>query len=141
MVKINDKEYAWGDIQVLLWGRPILGLKGINYSTKKEKEHSHGAGRNPKSIQHGKRTYDGDLKIMHSELIALNAAARSRGFKDILDVEIDILVSYIPEFSTKITMDRIVGASFSEFPKGMNEGDKLSEHSMPFLALDIQEDI
>jgi len=61
--------------------------------------------------------------------------------KDILDVDVDILISYIPEDSTAITVDQIICASFSELPSGMKAGDMKSEHAMPFVALDIDYDI
>ena len=139
-VKINHKEYAWGDIQVFVLGAFILGLKGIEYKSKKDKELNHGAGREPRSIQHGKRTYEGTLTISQSEFEALNRAARAKGFKDFLDLEIDIVVSYMPEYSDVITVDHIQCASFSELPKGMKEGDMKSEHPLPFLALGIEYD-
>lgn len=139
-VKINNKEYAWGDIQVFVLGRFVLGLKAVEYKTKKEKEANYGAGRDPRSIQHGKRAYEGSITISQSEVEALNRAARAKGYKDILDVDIDLVVSYIPEYSEVITIDHIQCASFSEFPKGMKEGDKMSEHAMPFVCLDIDYD-
>lgn len=61
--------------------------------------------------------------------------------RDILDVDVDILISYIPEDSTAITVDQIICASFSELPSGMKAGDMKSEHAMPFVALDIDYDI
>lgn len=50
-------------------------------------------------------------------------------------------MSYIPEDSAAITIDRIVCASFSEIPAGMKSGDLNSEHALPFVALDIDYDI
>lgn len=141
IVTINQQEYAYGDIQVFMWGRFITGLKGIDYKTKKDKEPRYGAGRNPRGIQHGKRAYEGTITVYQSELIAMNRAARQKGYKDLLDCEIDIVVSYTPETTLPMTVDRIIGASFSEFPKGMKEGDMNSEHALPFVALNIEEDI
>ena len=31
MVKINGKEYAWGDIKIIMWGRPVVGATAIDY--------------------------------------------------------------------------------------------------------------
>ena len=140
-ITINEQEYAYGDIQVFLWGRFVVGLKRDDYKTQKDKEVLYGAGRDPRGIQHGKRTYEGTITVSQSELIAMNRAAREKGYKDLLDCEIDIVVSYTPETTLPITMDRIIGASFSEFPKGMKQGDAGSEHAMPFVALNIEEDI
>ena len=140
-IVINEQEYAFGDIQVFMWGRFVTGLSGVEYSTKKDKEARYGAGRNPRGIQHGRRAYEGTITVSQSELIAMNRAARQKGYKDLLDCEIDIVVSYTPETTLPVTVDRIIAASFSEFPKGMKQGDMSSEHAMPFVALDIQEDI
>lgn len=136
-VKINNKEYAFGDIQVFVLGAFILGLKEITYTPKKAKEHNHGAGREPRSIQHGKRTYEGTLGVTFSEMTALNLAARAKGYKDILDLDFDIVVSYAPEYSSVITVHKISAASITELPHGMKEGDLSSIHSMPYLALDV----
>jgi len=140
MIRINKKEYTFGDIRVFVLGAFVLGLKGIEYTTKKEKEAGYGAGRSPRSIQHGKRAASGTLTVSQSELEALNRAARAKGFKDLLDVDIDIVVSYSPEYSDVITTDVIQAASFSEMPKGMKEGDMSSTHALPFLALDVDYD-
>lgn len=137
MVTINNKEYAWGDIQVVMWGRPVIGLKGIEYKTTKDKELNYGAGREAYGIQHGKRANEGTIKLSSAELNAMNNAAKAKGYQDILDVELNIIVSYIPEGSVAITVDEIICASFKELPKGMNEGDLKAEHSLPFVCLKI----
>lgn len=141
MVKINGKEYAWGDIKIIMWGRPIIGATAIDYKLGKEKNPIYAAGRYAKGIQHGKRAATGTLTLLQSEVIAMNRAAREQGFRDILDTEVEILVSYIPEDSSVVTIDRIVCASFSELPAGMKSGDSNSEHALPFVALDVEYDV
>jgi hypothetical protein len=138
MVKINKKEYAWGDISVVVLGRTIAGMTGVEYSAKKTKELRFGAGREPKSVQHGRREYEGTLTLMQSEIIAMNQAAVASGYKDLLDLEVDIVVAYLGD-NAIITTNVITCASFSELPRGMKEGDLQSEHALPFVALDIQE--
>ncbi len=141
MIRINGKEYAWGDVQVVMWGRNVVGLRGIDYKVKKDKQPLYGMGRTAKSIQHGKRSVEGTVTLTQSEFIAMNRAAQQKGYKDLLDVEVDIVVSYIPEDSTAITIDQIFSASFSELPAGMKEGDLNSEHAIPFVALDCDYNI
>ena len=123
MVKINGKEYAWGDIKIIMWGRPVVGATAIDYKLTKEKKLLRASGYYAKGIQHGQRAAAGTLTTTQSEIIAMNRAARAKGYKDILDPEVEILVSYIPEDSAAITIDRIVCASFSEIPAGMKSGD------------------
>ena len=121
-VKINGKEYDWGTIKIIMWGRPVVGATGVDYKLAKAKEALYAAGRSAKGIQHGQRAATGTLTLLQSEIIAMNRAAREKGYKDILDVDVDILISYIPEDSTAITVDQIICA-------------------MPFVALDIDYDI
>jgi hypothetical protein len=139
MVKINNKEYAWGDITVVVLGRPIIGITGIEYTAKKVKEQRYGSGRDVKSIQHGRREPEGTITLMQSEVIAMNQAAKQNGYRDALDIEVGIIVTYASDDGI-VSVDKIIGASFSELPKGMKEGDLQSEHAMPFVALDIEED-
>lgn len=137
---INNKEYAWGDITVFVLGRAVIGITGIEYTSKKVKEQRYGAGRDPKSIQHGRREPEGTITLMQSEVIAMNRAAQEKGYRDVLDVEVDIVVSYVSDDGI-VSTDKIVSASFSELPKGMKEGDLQSEHAMPFVALDIEHEV
>lgn len=140
-IRINGKEYDWGSVKIIMWGRPVVGATGIDYKLGKEKSPLFASGRYAKGIQHGKRSASGTLTLLQSEIIAMNRAAREKGYKDILDVDVDIIVSYIPEDSAAITVDRILCASFSELPSGMKSGDMNSEHALPFVALDIDYDV
>jgi hypothetical protein len=140
MVRINNREYAWGNITVFLLGRAIYGITGIEYTSKRATEARFGAGIEPKSIQRGRREYEGTITLMQSEVIALNKSAQAAGYRDILDADVDIVVSYLGADGI-VSTDRIVQASFSEMPKGMKEGDLQSEHAMPFVCLDIQNEV
>ncbi|MEG1763347.1 MAG: hypothetical protein RR256_07050, partial [Bacteroidales bacterium] len=71
-MSFNSKEYTFCDMQVVLFGKPIWSLRGIEYTSKKSKEILYGAGRNPHSVQHGKREYEGTLTLLQSDLIALD---------------------------------------------------------------------
>lgn len=113
-IRINGKEYDWGTIKIIMWGRPVVGATSVDYKLTKAKEALYAAGRYAKGIQHGQRAASGTLTLLQSEIIAMNRAAREKGYKDILDVDVDILISYIPEDSTAITVDQIICASFSE---------------------------
>lgn len=135
----NSKEYSYCDLQATILGRPLTGLRGIEYTAKKAKEAVFGAGINPKSIQHGRREYEGTLTVLQSELEALNRAAKESGHTDCLDLEFDIVVTYIS--GETVTTDIIRCASITEFPKGMKEGDLNSEHALPFIALGIDTNV
>lgn len=139
MGTFNSKEYAFCDVQVTILGRPITGLRGIEYTVKKAKEALYGAGVNPKSIQHGRREHEGTLTVLQSELEALNRAAKEAGHTDCLDIEFDAVVTYLNE--GVLTTDIVRCASITEFPKGMKEGDLYSEHALPFIALGVDTNV
>lgn len=137
---INQKEYAYGDIGVYIFGQFVAGLRGIDYKPTKNKDYVRGAGYRPRSIQHGERSYEGTLTILQSELDALNRTAHQRGYEDILDVDFDIVVTYGEPSGVMVT-DKISNASIKELPKGMKSGDLYSEHALPFIALGIDLDV
>lgn len=140
MSSYNSKEYTYCDITVFLLGRPVGGLRGIEYKSKKNKEAIFGAGRKARSIQHGKREYEGTLTILQSELTALDRAAVEAGYEDCLDLDFDIVVTYLSPNGI-VSTDRIIQASVSEAPKGMKEGDMNMEIALPFICLDIEKNV
>lgn len=135
----NSKEYDWTKISVVVLGRTVAGLRGIEYTAKMAKEALHGAGVNPKAIQSGKREYEGTLTILQSELESLNRAAKEAGYTDCLNLEFDIVVTYAA--SGVVSTDIVRCASITEFQKGMKEGDLYSEHALPFIALRIDTNV
>ena len=136
----DSKEYDFCDIQLFLLGRFVGGLRGIEYKVKKAKTALYGAGRYARGVQHGKREYEGTITVLQSELIALDRAAKEAGKKDILDLDFDIVVSYISE-GLIVTTDKIVGASISETPRGMKEGDANMEIALPFVMLNVLQNV
>lgn len=136
MESFNSKEYSYCDIQVTLLGRPLLGLRGIEYKTKKAKAVLHGAGIYGRSVQHGKREYEGTLTVLQSELIALDRAAQEAGLEDCLDLDFDIVITYLNRDAI-LSTDIVKVASLTESSRGMKEGDLNMEVSLPFIALKV----
>ena len=62
-IRINGKEYDWGTIKIIMWGRPVVGATSVDYKLTKAKEALYAAGRYAKGIQHGQRAASGTLKI------------------------------------------------------------------------------
>lgn len=139
-MEFNSSEYTYCDLEVVLLGRPVIGLRGIEYGSKKAKEVLFGAGRKGRGIQHGKREYEGTLTVLQSELTALDRAAKEAGREDCLDLDFDIIVTYISPGGV-VSVDRVVGASITEAKKGLKEGDMNMEIALPFIALDVKKNI
>lgn len=137
MGTFKSNEYAWKDVQAVVLGRTIGGLRGVEYKTKHQKEVLFGAGQKGRSVQRGKKEYEGTITLLQSELIALNRAAQEKGYDDITDVDFDLVVSYMPEGGV-VTTDKILNISITELPHGIKEGDLYQEHALAFIALDLE---
>ena len=57
----------------------VTGLRGISYSEAQEKEALYAKGNKPHGIQRGNKSYTGSVRILQSELLALQAAAGGSG--------------------------------------------------------------
>lgn len=136
----NSNEYAWIDINVVMLGREVVGLRGIEYKVKRQKEALFAAGKKARGIQKGKKEYEGTITLLQSEIIALDRAAQEKGYEDITDVDFDVIVSYLPENGI-ITTDKVINASITEIPRGMKEGDLQMEIVLPFIALDVETNV
>ena len=134
MASFNSKEYQWSNLRLFMLGRFVTGIQGVTYTAKQEKEYVYGTGDEPRAIQRGNRMYEGELKILQSELEALIAASPS---KDILSLQFDVIVSYTPVGSLQIITDTLRGCEFSEVPKGMQQNDKKMEVTLPIMFLKL----
>ena len=136
-VRINNREYAWGDISILVGGQPVAGARAINYKVSQSKEALVAAGREPRAIQKGQRSYEGSLTVLQSELMALNRSARAAGYQDLLGADISIIVAYAMDGVT-MTLDRIDGVNFSEYSVDASTDSLYMEVELPFVALGIE---
>jgi len=133
----NTREYEWSDVTVVLGGRDVTGLRGISYSEAQEKEALYAKGNKPHGIQRGNKSYTGSVRILQSELLALQAAAGG----SILDITVDIVVAYgNPSQGDIVHTDLIRGAEFTEAPRALNQNDKFMEIELPIVAIDVVND-
>jgi hypothetical protein len=137
----NSREYAWSDIKTVILGREVTGIRAVDYKIRHQKERLYAAGRKPRSIQWGKKEYEGTITLLRSELIALDNAAKAKGGDDATDIDFDMIVSYIPRNSAIISTDKILQASITEIPKAAKEGDLFLETALPFIALDVKPNV
>lgn len=129
----NSREYEWADIDVVMSGRPVTGIRGIKYNTKKEKELVYAKGNKPHAVQSGNYDHSGEITLLQSEYNALRQAAKG----DILNVSLDIVVAYgNPSRGDAVTVDTLIGVEFTEDNTEWKQGDKFQEKTIPFVFLD-----
>lgn len=130
----SSREYEYCDILIIVGGRDTTASRAIEYTSKQEKELLYARGCKPHSVQRGNKSYKGTLTVLQSELETLELSSGG----DILDVQLDIMVTYgNPSKGDVLQVDYLKGCEFTEVPKGMKQGDKFSEHALPFICLDI----
>ncbi len=137
---IRSSECAWHQSEVKVFGRVVRGLRGWEVKKTYEKEHLYGAGKKPIDITEGNEKYEGSIKVLGFELDAMNAAAQAAGFEDIGDVPHEAIIMTIKLQKTKLdrkTMITVTGMSFSEVSNAMEQGAKMREVTLPYLAMDV----
>ena len=133
----ESKQYAWSNIEIVMLGRPVTGIRGVSYKASQEKEVVYGRGDKPRSIQHGNKSFEGSLTLLQSEIEALLTAS-GKG-KNIVDIPaFDIVVAYVPNGVGNIITDIIKNVEFTEVEKSLKQGDKFMEIELPFIALDVE---
>lgn len=133
-VIINDREYEWGDLTLILGGKDMVDFRGIKYSEKAEREAVYAKGRKPRKIQTGNISYEGEIKMLQSEYEKLVKAGKG----SVLSLRLDALVCYgNPSKGDAMITDRIESLAFTEAAKEFNQGDKFAEITLPFVALEI----
>ncbi|SFW12818.1 hypothetical protein [Chitinophaga sancti] len=135
----DTKEVTWANMKVVLLGKELTGIRGIKYKLTQEKEHLHGAGDQPIGIQRGKRTYEGEIKLLKFEYDILADAVARAGGRDILDLTADIVVTYVKDSLSVPRTDIIQGFQFKEFEKGWEQGAKFMELTLPILFMGLKQ--
>lgn len=132
----NSREYEFSDTTVIVGGKDLLTLRGIEYTEKIEREVVYGKGKKPKAIQSGNLSYEGNVTMLQSDYEALVVAGKG----SILNLSVDISTTYgnPPDI---LKTDRCVGIRFTEAKKATKQGDKFQEISLPFICLDIQHNV
>nr|WP_314594081.1 hypothetical protein [uncultured Porphyromonas sp.] len=128
----NYSEYEWRKITVLVGGRRIVGLRGIEYTAEEEQEVIYGAGSQPMGIQRGNVKYSGAITLTGSEYHLLQRACGG----SILGASTTIVVAYgNPSEGDVIHTDTLLGCTFSKEEDKWKQGDKFAEFPIPFMFL------
>lgn len=136
-MNFNSREHEWSDVNVVMAGRSVTGIRGISYTSSQEKEALYGKGNKPHSIQRGNKSYTGSIRLLQSELEALERAAGG----DALDARFNVVVSYgNPSKGDVVHTDLLKACEITEIPKSLNQNDKFMEIELPIVMLDVIKD-
>jgi len=133
----DSKECEWADMTVMFAGAPLTKIRGLKYKALKEKELLHAAGDQPISVQSGKRTYEGDIKVLKGALDEMNRAALSAKGNDILDMQFDIMVTYKAKGARALQTDKLIGVEVKDFEKGWEQGAKNMDITLNIIFMKL----
>lgn len=137
-MSVNQTEYAWEDVAIVVMGRVLERVLDIEYDTEVDKKQIYGRGSKVKGIQRMNEKPGGSLSLGQSEYEAMvRAAQKIKPNGKITDLVFDIQVHYLDAESLNLVKDRIVGAEFTKGSKGMKQGDSDMEIKLDFLCMDI----
>lgn len=136
----NSEEYGFTDIQVILQGRPVIGLQGVQFEATQEKTNVHGSGSRPIARARGPVNYSGTIKVLMSELAALQ---RSQGQNQrLLKIPpFDVIVAFAPSVGDLVTTYRLVYCEFTRWGVDVNQGDTQIVVELPIIIGDIEENV
>ena len=134
----DTRQYSWADVEVVIAGKSIVGNRGVKYKEVQEKEPLHARGNKPIAIQKGNKTYEGEVILLQGEIEALKEATKKAS---VLDMEFDLTISYVARDGGAMIVDQLKGCQFTEKEKGMEQGAKFMEVTMPIIALDLKENV
>ena len=93
MLKVNGKNYDWGDVDVKFPGL-VLVVQEISYDDEQDMEESYGRGYKPRGFGKGNYKASGKLSMLRDDYEDLLALCKARGVS-FYDLELpSIVVSY-----------------------------------------------
>lgn len=137
---INGTRHSWGQIALVLFGRPVIGITEINYTQTKEKEDFFGAGTSPVHRGQGQKKATASIKLYKYEVDAIMAAAKAAAGinADLTDIApFDIAVTYTPVGSDLVKTDVIKNCEFTEQSVATKAGDRMIEVNLPLITSHI----
>lgn len=130
---INGNEYAFEDVTGIWFGRPIIGIQGVEYTSKKEHVNIKGWRNKPVAKGRGGEDFEGRLTILQSEFEALQ---RQIPGSKATQLDFDLVVSYAPMGGVPTT-DILKSCRITEVKKGIKTDDKNMVVELPLVIFDI----
>lgn len=135
---IGGINYAWSDVQLILFGNPIRGIKSIKYDKKSDKKNTYGYGREPISRGLGKNEYSAEIVILKDEWQAIIQAAIAAGYNDPTDIPMFNIPVLFGSSQTTLKQDTLLSCEFTSDPMDTKEGDTDIWLTIPLIIGGIQ---
>lgn len=134
-VLVNGINYAWTNVNLVLFGVPVKGITKISYKKKAEKTNNYGAGSEPVSRGIGRNEYEASIEIYRDEWQRIIDVAPSKSPLDIPAFDIPIVFG-----GSRVTAntDVLLACEFLEDAFDVSEGDTSIKITLPLVIAGIQ---
>ena len=141
-VLINGINYSWGNIKVILFGAPIIGITKIDYKRSQSKENNHGWGVEPTSRGYSRVTYSGSIELYQDEWRAICQAAPNQDPLSIAPFQIQVTMWNAPGNSGLVapTVDTLYNVEFLDDEFIGSEGDSKLLVTVPIIFAGLTHD-
>lgn len=132
---INGTNYSWGNIKLVLFGVPVVGITKIDYKKKQVKENQYGLGFEPVSRGYGNIEYEASIEIYVDELRRIKQAAPNRDLLAIPAFDIQVLYGGA---GVQPATDVLRACEFLEDPLSTSQNDTKIVVSVPLIIAGIE---
>ena len=123
-------EIGWEDVTMTMHGRIVDGFRGFKYKVSKTKANIHGRGKDPIARSKGRKEYEGSIKLLFREVMALEKGAIQQGGDDLTDIDpFDITLVYAE--GDLISTHILNNVEVTEYELSMEQGDDFMEVELP----------
>ena len=134
-VLVNGVNYSWGNISVVLFGTPVVGILSIDYKRKQKKENNYGAGFEPISRGYGMKEYEGSIELYTDTWKSIISSAPNRDPLQISPFTIPVTFGGTGVLTNK---DVLLAVEFLEDPLESKTGDTKLTVKIPLIIGGIQ---
>jgi hypothetical protein len=129
-VLVNGVNYSWGNIGVVLFGTPVIGILSIDYKRKQKKENNYGAGNEPVSRGYGMKEYEGSIELYVDTWKAIISSSPNRDPLQIGPFDIPVTFGGTGVLTNK---DVLRAVEFLEDPLETKSGDTKLTVKIPLI--------
>lgn len=125
---INGIAHSWNNINVILFGTPIIGITGVEWNIKQDVNDNYGAGPYPVSRGFGKFEYNGSMELYYDTWLQI---VQNSPNKDPFQLPpFDIPISFNGGGIQPSTVV-LKAVNFMEAPVAPNQGDTSIKVKIP----------
>lgn len=132
---INGSEPGYSNINLNLLGSTVVGISGIKYEMKQEKENEYALGELPVSRSYGVKEPSGSITLLGSAVEALRESVSNGDLTDI--PPFDIPVIWTPKNSVEIHTHILKACEFTGDSVDIKSKDKKYETELGLVIGDI----